>query len=263
MTSSLKYCFKICPRGFIVALLWLVSYDGEAQGEMDNWFFGIEAGLNFSSGSPEVIPESAINSIEACASISDSLGNLLFYSQADKIFNRNHEVMLNGNLGEVSTQYSRNATQGTGIVPMPGDPEKYYVFSLRWHAEDRYGLDYAIVDMTGDSNRGEVIERGQNLREGLTEKMTFVQQPDSPNVWVIVHDFDSDEYAVFLISESDISEAYVYNTGITHEERYGYLQPSPDGSMLAAAVRTGFHFDGFVEVSRFDPLEGNISESFA
>lgn len=245
-------------KGVFLVVLLVVSGRGMAQGEMENWFFGIQAGLNFSSGTPQVIEGSAINSIEACASISDSAGNLLFYSQANKVFNRNHQVMLNGDLGVFSSQYSNNATQGAGIVPMPGDSDKYYVFSLRWHAEDRYALDYAIVDMTRNTNRGEVIEKGHFLREGLTEKLTFVKQKDSPNVWVIVHDFNSDEYAVFLISESGISEATTYATGITHASRYGYLQPSPDGSMLAAAVK----WDGFIEVSRFDPLQGSISESF-
>jgi hypothetical protein len=253
----MKYISHIQLRSAFFFMLLLISGRSVAQGEMDNWFFGIEAGLNFSSGTPEVIAESSINSIEACASISDSEGNLLFYSQGNKIFNRDHEIMLNGNLNG----YSRNATQGTGIIPMPGDPDKYYVFSMRY-INEMYGLDYSIVDMTRDFNRGEVIQRGNFLRDGITEKMTFVQQTDSPNVWLIVHDFDSDEYAVFLISESGISLITTYATGIIHTERYGYLQPSPDGSMLAAAVRTGFHSDGFVEISRFDPAEGSISESF-
>lgn len=262
MSQILKHRAHLRLMSVFLAILFLGSSGSLAQGEMENWFFGEFAGLNFASGTPEVLAESAINSIEACASISDSLGNLLFYSQGNKVFNRDHEIMLNGNLAEVSTQYSRNATQGTGIVPMPGDSDKYYVFSLRWHAQDKYALDYAIVNMSMDFGRGEVIERGNNLRYGLTEKMTFVQQRDSPNVWVIVHDFGSDEYVVFLISEAGISEATTYATGITHSERYGYLQPSPDGLILAAAVRTGFHSDGFVEVTRFDPEIGSVQGSF-
>jgi len=225
-----------------------------AQGEMDNWFFGNRAGLNFSSGTPQVIAESAINSIEACASISDSIGNLLFYSEASEVFNRDHKVMLNGNLNADGN----NATQGTGIVPMPGASDKYYVFSLRFSGNFRCALDYAIVDMSKDFNRGEVIEKDHFLRDGITEKLTFVQQTDSPNIWIIVHEYNSDEYSVFLLSASGISEASTYATGITHEGRYGYLQPSPDGSMLAAAVKD----DGFIEVSRFDPVEGSISKSF-
>lgn len=261
MTQIIKYIGYILLRTVFLLLFLSASGRSFAQGEMDNWFFGIQAGLNFSSGTPQVIAGSAINSIEACASISDSDGNLLFYAQANKVFNRNHQVMLNGDLRSFSTNYSNNATQGAGIVPMPGSGDKYYVFSMRY-IDEMYGLDYAIVDMTGDSNRGEVIGKGNCLRGGITEKLTFVQQTDSANVWVIVHDFDSDEYAVFLISESGISEATMYATGITHAERYGYLQPSPDGSMLAAAVRLGYYSDGIIEVSRFDPLEGNISGSF-
>jgi hypothetical protein len=254
MNQIIKYIGHIGLRSVFIVLHLLLSGRGIAQGEMDNWFFGIEAGLNFSSGTPQVIAGSAINSIEACASISDSLGNLLFYSQADKVFNRHHQVMLNGNINSDGN----NATQGVGIVPMPGDSVKYYVFTLRFPSNFWCALDYAIVDMSKDFNRGEVIEKGHFLSEGLTEKMTFVQQTDSPNVWMIVHDYNSDKYIVFLISESGISEASIYATGIAHATRYGYLQPSPDGSMLAAAVE----WDGFIEVSRFDPVNGSISGSF-
>ncbi len=254
MTQIIKYTGHIRLRSVFFVLLLLVSGRGFAQGEMDNWFFGIQAGLNFSSGTPQVLAGSAINSIEACASISDSAGNLLFYAQADKVFNRNHQVMRNGDLNA----NGNNATQGVGIVPMPGDKDKYYVFSLRFTGNHMCALKYAIVDMSEDFNRGEVIEKDHYLRDGITEKLTFVQQTDSPNVWMIVHDFDSDAYAAFLISASGIGEATTYATGITHGSIYGYLQPSPDGSMLAAAVE----WDGFIEVSRFNPLTGSIWGSF-
>lgn len=37
-----------------------------------------------------------MESFEACASISDSAGNLLFYTNGEKVWNKNHEVMPNG-----------------------------------------------------------------------------------------------------------------------------------------------------------------------
>ena len=48
------------------------------QQEQWNWYFGTNAALNFSSGSPVAVAGSAINTTEGCATISDSAGNLLF-----------------------------------------------------------------------------------------------------------------------------------------------------------------------------------------
>lgn len=45
------------------------------------WRFGINAGLDFTSGSPVAVSNSAFIGMEACASIADSQGNLLFYSK--------------------------------------------------------------------------------------------------------------------------------------------------------------------------------------
>lgn len=235
-------------------LLLIISNSGIAQGEMDNWIFGQKAGLNFSSDVPEVIPESKLSSIEACATISDNFGNLLFYSECSKVYNREHEVMVNGNID----CNGDNAGQGTGIVPMPNEIGKYYLFYLQFTTTDYCGLKYAIIDMSLDDGRGGVVEKDQILREEITEKLTFVQQPDSENVWIITHDYDSDKYSVVLLSDSGFSEVKTYATGIHQTGRYGYLQPSPDGTMLAAAVK----HDGFIELCCFDPIEGTISSSF-
>jgi hypothetical protein len=89
MTQITKYTSRMGLRGVFLALLLLASGRGIAQGEMNHWFFGMNAGLKFSSGTPQVLTGSAITSIEACASISDSLGNLLFYAQANMVFYRN------------------------------------------------------------------------------------------------------------------------------------------------------------------------------
>ncbi|MBK7109633.1 MAG: hypothetical protein IPH61_11015 [Bacteroidetes bacterium] len=66
-----------------------------SQSYNNNWAFGDSCGLNFSSGEP-VFFETVMESFEACASISDSAGNLLFYTNGEKVWNKNHEVMPNG-----------------------------------------------------------------------------------------------------------------------------------------------------------------------
>ncbi len=60
---------------FIAGKVFPQSYD-------NNWVFGDSCGLNFSSGEPAFF-ETVIESFEACASVSDSLGNLLFYTNGE------------------------------------------------------------------------------------------------------------------------------------------------------------------------------------
>ena len=59
---------------FIFTVLPLVLF---AQGEAANWYFGQNAGLSFSSGTPIVLTNSQLVTEEGCATISDENGNLL------------------------------------------------------------------------------------------------------------------------------------------------------------------------------------------
>src|ERR1039457_291368 len=67
-----------------------------SQGEFNQWCFGTYHRISFNSGSPVNMPNTAMAVNGAAVSISDSAGNLFFYSAGDKIYNRNNVVMPNG-----------------------------------------------------------------------------------------------------------------------------------------------------------------------
>src|SRR5688572_18290741 len=96
-----------------------------AQKEGYVWYFGGNAGLNFATSPPTVLTNGAVNTAEGSASISNSAGNILFYSDGVTVYNQNHTVMANGNglLGNFST------TQSAIIVKQPGSSSKYYIFT--------------------------------------------------------------------------------------------------------------------------------------
>src|ERR1043165_9086430 len=79
----------------IFLLLVLFSQFSFAQKQDNNWVFGHHAGLKFTSGIPQAFT-SNIYSVEDCASISDSSGQLLFYTNGVNVYNRLGEVMPNG-----------------------------------------------------------------------------------------------------------------------------------------------------------------------
>lgn len=57
------YTFLLC-----FTFSWL-----NAQLESANWYFGVRAGLNFSSETPEVVYDGAMTTGEGCAAISDPM----------------------------------------------------------------------------------------------------------------------------------------------------------------------------------------------
>ena len=67
-----------------------------AQGEWNNWIFGVNIGLSFQTNPPSIFNGAATFSTGGMAVASDSSGQLLFYSNGMEVYNRNHTLMLNG-----------------------------------------------------------------------------------------------------------------------------------------------------------------------
>ncbi|WP_179376248.1 hypothetical protein [Winogradskyella wichelsiae] len=83
---------------FLVLLVLSTSTHLFAQSEASFWYFGYNAGLRFNAQSSTVtaITDGQINTLEGCTSIADEDGNLLFYSDGRTVWNRNHQIMQNG-----------------------------------------------------------------------------------------------------------------------------------------------------------------------
>ena len=87
------------------------------QGEAANWYFGNQAGIQFNlaNGTVASIDDGVLSTREGCTSISDRNGNLLFYTDGTTIWNRNHDIMINGTglLGDDSSTQSASSTVKT------------------------------------------------------------------------------------------------------------------------------------------------------
>lgn len=88
---------------YISVFIFLFSFPftGFSQGEWNNWYFGWHAAMKFVSGNPVGITGSALTASagSTTTTVSDSVGNLLFYANGWKIWNRNNAVMPNSNPG--------------------------------------------------------------------------------------------------------------------------------------------------------------------
>src|SRR4051794_29948510 len=109
---------------FISALFYLqTSY---AQKEANWWYFGWLISVDFNSGAPVAVNNSAMNQYEGCSSISDqNTGSILFYSDGLNVFTSGHVFMPNG----TGLTGDQSSAQSALIVPMPGSSTQYYIFT--------------------------------------------------------------------------------------------------------------------------------------
>ncbi|MEP5547159.1 PKD domain-containing protein, partial [Maribacter dokdonensis] len=243
-------------------ILFISVYTLHAQKEAAIWYFGENAGLDFNSGAPVTLLDGALNTREGCATISDFNGNLLFYTDGITVWNRNHLPMPNGNglLGDPS------ATQSAIIVPNPGDPNLYYIFTAdKLKLEN--GINYNVVDISLNGGLGDVIQKNIQLVTPASEKLTAVTHANGTDVWVLTHDAFGDAYLAYLVTTAGvnstpvISNLGIHLTNYFYEDDYhaiGYIKVSPNGEKVAAA-----HAGLNVDVMDFDTATGVLTNAVA
>src|SRR4051812_1547745 len=118
------------------------------------------------------------------ASICDISGNLLFYTNGIRIYNKNSDVMLNGDYLNPTPYalYKRAIGEGNGaagadiIIQRPNHPQQYYLFHQMVNMDTGTVQNYCssilyqtVVDMSLDSGRGGVTNiKNFHLYEGDT-----------------------------------------------------------------------------------------------
>lgn len=248
----------------LIILTFLVAnLPAFGQLENSNWYFGTNAAVNFpASGAPVALTGSAMSTYEACASVSDARGRLLFYTNSETLWDSSNKIMVNGaNLGGHAS-----CSQGTVVVQNPGNIQQYYVF-VHDAAETLFagGLKYNLVDMTRQGGLGEVIQsRVQVSSVRLTEKLTTVPHANGRDTWVIVHGWQTNTFYAYLLTATGLQSTPVTtNIGAVHSggggangnaNGVGYMRVSPDGRKLALGIR-----DQNFELFDFNTATGQLS----
>lgn len=78
-----------------IIFLFIINV-GYSQGESNIWFFGLNGGLNFNSTSPTPESNGQVLTTEGCATMCTNTGELLFYTDGITVWNKLHQIMLNG-----------------------------------------------------------------------------------------------------------------------------------------------------------------------
>lgn len=247
MIRIIKYLFI-----FILLGLQINSF---SQKQGNNWFFGNHAGVNFNTGTPVAQTggaTTAANNLEGTATISDTAGNLLFYTDGQTVWNRNHATMTNG----TGLMGNASATQCAVIVPHPTSLDSFFIFTIDDCQHNlANGLRYSIVKMSASSGLGAVTATKNVLLTPpgvpVAEKITAVKHCNNRDIWVIAHGYGASygrNFYVYLITPAGINPSPTVSTiGTNHQgcrsapyngvgNARGYMKASPDGRKIALAI---------------------------
>lgn len=224
------------------------------QLESARWYFGHYAGIDFSSGEAVAVYDGQLTTGEGCASIADSQGNLLFYTDGSTVWNSAHVIMENGEglLGDASS------TQSAIIVPKPGNIKQYYIFTVGAYDgiyldDVPEGMHYYMVDMNLDNGLGAVLpfDNDNNylpdfpMIDRSSEKIAAVRHPNRQHYWLMTH-FENRFYT-WLINNEGIQSPVISTIGpyLSHYgypvNARGYLKISPDGNRVGIAHLSYLH----------------------
>jgi hypothetical protein len=196
------------------------------------------------------------------ASMCDSTGNLLFYTNGAWIANFTHEMVENGdslNPGEItwnSYNSGLRVAQSHIILPMPDNPGKYYLFheKVDYHNVLVLAVNpcyYSIIDMNQNNGLGKVLEKNVvifNEPEKTFGKITAVKHANGRDWWVLFPEKAKNVFYRFLFSPNGVEDLLVQPLTPAFPLIYSnaFIAFSPDGSKLARyEIQHGLYLYGF------------------
>gem|GEM_PF-4802624 len=201
----------------------------ESNSEGKNWIFGNNALLTFTT--PPVTQTIDAPFPAGTSIVSDPLGNMLFYTNGNTIFDKNGEVMLNGTgLAGAPSQKSNSL-----IIPKPGSNALYFVFTLF----PKIGLYYSTVNMEKNGGKGEVIQKNALLNSYTIDMAGFINNGND-KAWLVSPINTGNIFYAYKIV-SGVAKPVISETGplITNIEQFKF---SPDGTRLIISDGKQVHF---------------------
>lgn len=241
--------------------------------QANNWHFGAQRSVKFVNGQPELNPPSSVVGFEGVACLSDTLGNLLFYTNGGgrppstsgqnggTIWNRNHEEMYDMR-GEEGGGFS--ARQSAIAMPAPGNnPDLYYLFTMEEAEFDvggsvtgqplGRGLSYFTIDMSLNGSLGGVVLADQRVFTPAYEGLDATPMTTREGYWIVCHTITPEGIFNLVVTPLTATGVGTPVALPVPNPVAGKIKFSPDGTLL---FNNGFVYE-------FDPGIGQVGNTLA
>ncbi len=267
-------------------LLILVGLFGRAeaqQGINNNWLMGYDSEWGLPFGISKVdffsgVPVMNYDSLEmefkhSHANISDSQGNLLFYTNGFYIADASNDTMQNGsgiNPSAYTTYFDDGLyiPQSHVIIPKPGSNSIYYMFHTTADTFPGYThskhLYLSEIDMSLNGGLGAVTTKNQILYSDSMNygKLAMCKTANGRDWWLMVSTIGSNKFVKFLITVNGvILGPYYQNIGVNRVAGAGEAWFSPDGKRFAQYWKNIPSVPVSVELFDFNRCTGMLSNA--
>ena len=226
-----------------------------SQVEATKWYFGILAGLDFSTSPPTILANGSMTVDQGCSAISNSIGAILFYTDGEKVWNQNHTIMPNGT-GLFGDQ---TPAQSSVVIRKPGSQTLYYIFTVQGVGQSG-GVCYSIVDMSLSGGTGSVTVKNAPLYANpCTEAITATKHCNGNDFWILTHDLNSANFRAHLLTSAGVSTPAIISTvGSLHScgNAYNSTMKFSPNSRKVGVVSFGCNFNQLFD---FDNSSGVVS----
>lgn len=256
MTTS-----AILGRISILLCTFFIYSSAYSQASASQWLFG-EFGLEFQQNTVSIRHDYAPHENRGAGIISDEQGDLLFYTDGFNVWNRQHEMMPNGDT--LLINHRQHTIHESLVVRWPGSESHYIIFTADpYNGQEASGLYYSVVDLSLEGGLGDVSLKGQKLLDIVSNKITAVLHKNRRDVWLITHGYDSNNYYAYLVSDAGITATPAISSAgpVLTSSFYGQLKASPDGKRVACSHEET-NGNQFV-IFDFDDLTGILSNPMA
>ena len=225
-----------------------------------HWVFGRNSHIEFpNGGEPVSRANTLLKTDEGCASISDSSGKLLFFTDGSKLWDGTNTVVVAPSLGG-----HKSSANSAIIIPPAGTGKRYHIFAMN-EAGSSLGGTLGPLNHTEVSVIGSVVTPGTTTALGsgptkATEHLAAIPHSNCMHYWVIATDHATDELCVILIDGDGIPPAANFKK-FPYGKTAGAgwcMKISPTGAFLAV-TNTNDNGIPSLQIFRFDRSSGNIS----
>jgi gliding motility-associated-like protein len=231
----------------------------------NNWYFPEKKSLTFNTTPPSFIGNSQCSESGA-ASVSDNNGKLLFYSDGKRVFNKNSQIMPNGNNLNGGIAPNNGITGNRALViPHPGLQNLYYLFTNEANQGVLpTGYYYHLIDMNANGGLGDIILKNQLLYGNSGMRMTAVPMADGLGYWLITMEYRRKILRNYKITCLGLDLSPVIDTldanfiGNSNTDG-GDMKASSSGNFIACGYSFGFG-NGITELYKFNKTTGKVNQ---
>ena len=206
----------------------------ELQDQRANiWYFGNKAGIDFNVQPPVPLSTSAMDAPEGCSIICDRNGDVIFYTDGDKVYDKTNALIDTGIGGDPLS------AQSSLIIPVTGDETLYYIFTTQAISGTSLNqLKYSLFDLKQNSGKGAVVKKDVLLFAKSTERITASGQ------WLIAHEYGNSTFRAYPITAAGIGDPVYSSAGSDHTFKSqangeGYMKLGPRDNLAVALSTPG------------------------